>query len=173
MITVKPCLAAHRWIVLIGILFGTYSCKTIRNGAFKKDDGKLEVVFVQVNDVYEIGPLAGGKSGGIARIATLKKQYLRANPNTLLVISGDFVSPSVYNSLKYQGTPIRGRQMVESLNAAGMDLAVFGNHEFDISETDIQNRINESQFKWVSSNTFKLVNGNAVPFQQVHQNTSE
>jgi len=54
-----------------------------------------------------------------------------------------------------------------------MDLAVFGNHEFDISETDIQNRINESQFKWVSSNTFKLVNGNAVPFQQVHQNTSE
>src|SRR4028118_1210800 len=139
MFTDKVCLPGNRWIVLIVLVLGSYSCKTARNGSFKKDDGQLEVVFVQVNDVYEIAPLAGGKSGGIARVATLKKQYQRSNPNTLLVISGDFVSPSVYNSLKYQGTPIRGRQMVESLNAAGTDLAVFGNHEFDISETDIQN----------------------------------
>ncbi|MBC7865955.1 MAG: 5'-nucleotidase C-terminal domain-containing protein, partial [Gloeobacteraceae cyanobacterium ES-bin-316] len=65
-----------------------------------------------------------------------------------------FLSPSVYNSLTYEGKRIRGRQMVEAMDAAGMDIAVFGNHEFDISESELQSRINESNFTWVSSNSF-------------------
>ena len=44
--------------------------------------------------------------------------------------------------------------MVDVMNTAGVNLAVFGNHEFDISEADLQKRINESNFTWVSSNTF-------------------
>jgi len=120
----------------------------------KRDDGKIDVVFVQVNDVYEIAPLEGGKTGGMARVATLKKEYLKANPNTFLIMAGDFLSPSVYNSLKYNGERIRGQQMVESMNAAGMDYAIFGNHEFDITESELQKRINESSFQWISSNTF-------------------
>jgi len=90
----------------------------------------------------------------MARVATLKKQYQKENPNTFLIMAGDFVSPSVYNSLQYEGTRIRGRQMIEAMNAAGTDLAIFGNHEFDISENELQNRINESHFQWVASNTF-------------------
>src|SRR4051812_40744798 len=82
------------------------SCKTVRTTSSKKDDGKIEVTFVQVNDVYEIAPIAGGKEGGMARVASLKKQYKKANHNTFLVISGDFLSPSVYNSLQYQGKRI-------------------------------------------------------------------
>jgi 5'-nucleotidase len=131
-----------------------------------KDDGKIEVMFVQVNDVYEIAPVAGGKEGGIARVATLKSQYKKLNPNTFLVISGDFVSPSVYNSLQYQGKKIRGAQMVESLNAAGLDIAVFGNHEFDISEKELQQRIDESKFMWVSTNTFHKVKDSISPFSR-------
>ena len=138
--------------IIFFILFS--SCSTTRNATAAKDDGKIEVVFVQVNDVYEIAPLAGGTQGGMARVATLKKDYKAKNPNTLLVIGGDFLSPSVYNSLQYQGKPIRGQQMVESMNAAGLDLAVFGNHEFDIKENELQDRMNESGFDWFSSNTF-------------------
>lgn len=131
------------------------SCSTLHKASSKAtDDGKIDITFVQVNDVYEIAPVDGGKSGGIARVAALKKQYLKSNPNTYLVMSGDFLSPSVYNSLQYQDKRIRGKQMVEALNSAGMDLAVFGNHEFDISESELQDRLNESAFGWVSTNTF-------------------
>jgi len=140
------------------------SCKTVQKQAAATNDGLLEVVFVQVNDVYEIAPLAGGKEGGMARVATLKKQWLQTNPNTFLVMSGDFLSPSVFNSLVYEGKPIRGRQMVDAMNAAGTNLAVFGNHEFDIKEGELQQRLNESNFEWVATNTFHKQGNTVVPF---------
>jgi 2',3'-cyclic-nucleotide 2'-phosphodiesterase (5'-nucleotidase family) len=146
------------------LLLTIVSCKTTRLNQSLQDDGKLEIDFVQVNDVYEIAPLDNGRIGGIARVATLKKEWLKKNPNTLLVMAGDFVSPSVYSSLKYHDTAIRGKQMVEAMNAAGVDIAVFGNHEFDIKENELQQRINESNFQWVSSNTFHKVNNTIVPF---------
>lgn len=141
-----------------------YSCSSSKRVSAVKDDGQISITFVQINDVYEIAPLEGGKVGGVARVATLKKQELARNPNTLLVIAGDFLSPSVYNSLRYEGKSIRGRQMVAALNAAGMDIAVFGNHEFDIKENELQDRINESEFHWVSSNTFHKTASGIQPF---------
>lgn len=54
------------------IFFSFSACKTARNVSGVKDDQKIEIVFVQVNDVYEIAPLSGGKEGGMARVATLK-----------------------------------------------------------------------------------------------------
>lgn len=130
------------------------------------DDGKIEAVFVQVNDVYEIAPVAGGTAGGMARVATIKKQEQAKNPNTFLIMAGDFVSPSVYNSLKYNGKRIRGAQMIEAMNSAGTDIAVFGNHEFDITESELQERINELGFNWVSSNTFHKTAQATVPFSR-------
>ncbi len=137
------------------------SCRT---KAPQGDDGRIEVTFVQVNDVYEIAPLEGGKSGGLARVAALKKQELQKNPNTFLVMSGDFISPSVYGSLSYEGKRIRGRQMIDAMNATGFDLVCFGNHEFDVTEKELQERIDESGFTWVSANAFHRVNNTPVPF---------
>jgi 2',3'-cyclic-nucleotide 2'-phosphodiesterase (5'-nucleotidase family) len=151
------------FLLFFGSLFLLQSCKTYK-GATTTDDGKITVSFVQINDVYEIAPLSGGKEGGMARVATLKKQYLAKNPNTYLVIAGDFLSPSVYNSLQYQGKAIRGKQMVDAMNAAGMNIAMFGNHEFDIKESELQDRINESKFQWISSNSFHKVNDQVLPF---------
>lgn len=140
------------------------SCSTTKNNSQQQDDGRIAVTFVQINDVYEIAPLDGGKVGGMARVATIKKKYKQQNPNTLLVMAGDFLSPSVYNSLKFEGNRIRGRQMVAAMNSAGVDLAVFGNHEFDIPEADLQNRINESRFTWISTNSFHKINNQVRPF---------
>ena len=150
-------------LFLLPILFFA-SCKTLSSTSGDKDNGKIDITFVQINDVYEIAPLSGGKEGGIARVATLKKEWLQKNPNTLLVIAGDFLSPSIYNSLQYQGKAIRGKQMVEALNAAGLDIAMFGNHEFDIKEAELQDRINESSFPWVSSNSFQKTANGVAPF---------
>lgn len=141
-----------------------WSCKTSKLVSKPTDDGKLTVTFVQINDVYEIAPLERGRSGGVARVATLKKQELDKNPNTFLVIAGDFVSPSVYNSLKHKGKSIRGQQMIDALNTAGLNIAVFGNHEFDIKENEIQDRINESKFDWIASNSFHKTGNKISPF---------
>ena len=142
----------HLFII---VCLSVASCTSTRNASSPgKENGKIDIVFVQVNDVYEIAALEGGKTGGMARVATLKKQWQAKNPNTFMIMAGDFLSPSVYNSLKYEGKRIRGKQMVEAMNAAGMDIAIFGNHEFDINENELQERINESRFQWVSSNSF-------------------
>jgi hypothetical protein len=50
--------------------------------------------FLQMNDVYELKPLGGGKKGGLARVATIRKLLLQENANTITVICGDIVSPS-------------------------------------------------------------------------------
>ena len=153
-----------RLFFVLTVLLILNSCGSTQKSTGVKDDGKISVNLVQINDVYEIAPMHGGKVGGMARVATIKKQYQLENPNTFLIIAGDFLSPSVYNSLRFEGSRIRGKQMVEVMNTAGVDLAVFGNHEFDIPEADLQNRINESAFTWVSSNTFHKTGSTVGPF---------
>ena len=141
------------------------ACSSTKNTASTVENGKIDITIVQINDVYEIAPLDGGKVGGMARVATVKKEYQSKISNTILVIAGDFLSPSVYNSLRFEGNRIRGKQMVDVMNTAGVDIAVFGNHEFDIPEADLQNRINESAFQWVSTNTFQKKGNNIAPFE--------
>ena len=142
------------------------SCNTARQLELStQDDGKIEIVFIQINDVYEIAPLEGGKSGGMARVATLKKQLLEFNPNTLLVHSGDFLSPSLIGTMKYQDSRINGKQMVEAMNVAGVDLVTFGNHEFDIEEDELKQRMRESEFDWVSANVMNQDGDFAMPFK--------
>jgi 5'-nucleotidase len=155
-----------KWLGLAGWLF-LAGCSASRPSG--GDDGRILVTFVQVNDVYEIAPLSGGKEGGLARVATLKQAEKQRNANTFLLMAGDFLSPSVYNSLQYEGKAIRGRQMVETLNAAGLDFAVFGNHEFDIRESELQERIEESRFQWIASNVFHRTRDEILPFARKGQ----
>jgi 2',3'-cyclic-nucleotide 2'-phosphodiesterase (5'-nucleotidase family) len=117
-----------------------------------------EVVFIQMNDVYEIAPLEGGRYGGLARVATMINQTKAKNPNTYVILSGDFISPSALGTSEYEGKRINGRQMVDVLNAIGLDFVTFGNHEFDYKYEALQDRIDESEFQWISSNVFKMYN---------------
>ena len=155
------------YLVALGTFLLISSCRSSGNlhaiTDAVKDDGEIEIVFVQANDVYEIAPLADG-SGGLSKVAALKKSEVSANPNTFLVMAGDFLSPSVYNTLQYDGKRIRGQQMIDVMNTAGFDLAVFGNHEFDVTENELQERINESSFQWISSNVFHQLKDSVIPF---------
>ena len=83
------------------------------------DDGLIDITILQINDVYEIAPLEGGKIGGMARVATLRKKLLSENKNTYTVHAGDFLNPSLIGTLKYEGERIAGKQMVELMNATG------------------------------------------------------
>lgn len=121
----------------------------------------LTFTILQLNDIYEIAPLRGSDEGGLARVASVRKQLLGENPNTITLLAGDFVSPSLIGTLPYrdpvtqQDQKIAGKQMVDVLNKMGLDYAIFGNHEFDIKMPDLQQRINESSFTWVNSNVFR------------------
>ena len=109
-----------------------------------------------VNDVYGIDTLRDGR-GGLARVAHLRDSIERVtNAPVIFVLAGDFLSPSVLS--KWYG----GAQMVNGFNAARLDIAVLGNHEFDGSRTTLLARIGESHFRWQSGNCGEA-NGRAFP----------
>jgi 2',3'-cyclic-nucleotide 2'-phosphodiesterase (5'-nucleotidase family) len=128
------------------------------------DDGRISVQFLQLNDVYEIAALEQGAVGGMARVAAVRQKLLGENPNTCTIMSGDFLFPSAMGTISYEGKAIKGRQMVEVMNAAGIDLVAFGNHEFDLKEAELQDRINESRFDWVSTNIRHRTRAGNQPF---------
>lgn len=123
-----------------------------------------QVNLLQVNDVYEISPLEGGKTGGMARVAALKKQLKKETEHTYAFLAGDFLSPSVIGTIKIDGERVQGAQMVDLMNEAGIDMVCFGNHEFDIKESALQKRINESDFAWIGGNVSQVRDGNNRPF---------
>jgi len=128
---------------------------------------KDTICILQLNDVYEIGPLNQGRQGGMARVATLVKQH-ESRYQTFVVLAGDFVSPSVIGTTKINNQRVNGRHMVDMMNKAGVDLVTFGNHEFDIPENDLQQRINESEFAWLSSDVMhQYADGSTSPFYKI------
>ena len=126
---------------------------------------EIKFNLIQINDVYEITPV--GREGGMARLATVFNAYKLVNPNTFLVIAGDFFSPSALGTARVDGERLAGKQMVAVLNAIPLYLATFGNHEFDVSEAQFHQRLGESKFGWVSSN---VTDANGQAFQKVERN---
>ena len=142
------------------VLFFTLACS---GGG---ESGKVDFIVLQLNDVYEIAPIEGGKAGGMARVATVRNQLLKENPHVITVLAGDFVSPSLIGTLNYQGEKIAGKHMVEVMNALGVDYVVPGNHEYDIKEEEHLKRVAESEFIWTTTNCFHVVDGEVVPWMQ-------
>lgn len=112
------------------------------------------VRFLLVNDVYVLDTMRDG-SGGLARVAALRDSLAR-DGGVIFVLGGDVLSPSLLSKW------YRGRQMIEGFNAAKLDYATFGNHEFEIPRDTLVARIAESRFRWVSANC-TLADGTAFP----------
>lgn len=111
----------------------------------------VPLTLLHFNDVYEITPVEGGASGGLARVATLKRR-LEAEAPVITLLAGDFLSPSALGTAEVDGERLAGRQMVAVLNAVGVDAAALGNHEFDLSENAFRARMTEASFPMLSAN---------------------
>jgi 2',3'-cyclic-nucleotide 2'-phosphodiesterase (5'-nucleotidase family) len=112
------------------------------------------VRFLLVNDVY-VADTINGSRGGLARVATVRKRVADEGP-IVFVLAGDVLSPSVLSKF------YSGRQMIDAFNAAKLDYATFGNHDFDVEMDTLLALIAESKFKWVSSNC-TLADGSPIP----------
>src|ERR1044072_3623811 len=114
--------------------------------AQEKSQCNVKVTLLQVNDVYQFAPVDQGKAGGLGRVLTLRKAIQQENPNTLLLMAGDTISPSV-ESITYKRA-----QMIEEWNAIGLDHATYGNHEFGFGPDVLAQRVKESKFGWTAAN---------------------
>jgi 5'-nucleotidase len=138
-------------------------------GATAGDGSVVALTILQMNDVYELTPVSGGAEGGLARVATLRANLRAENPNTFTVLAGDLLNPSALSTATVDGQRLAGRQMVDVMNILGLDYATFGNHEFDLSQEALLQRLAESKFTWVSSNVAQT---GGQPFPNVPPNVT-
>jgi 2',3'-cyclic-nucleotide 2'-phosphodiesterase (5'-nucleotidase family) len=113
-------------------------------GAMPAFAQRATLTILTVNDVYEIAPVQG--RGGLAELMTLLKAERATATHHLTTINGDFLSPSLMSAL------LKGAQMVDLFNTLGVDVVVFGNHEFDFGPELTQQRMSESTFVWLGTN---------------------
>ena len=112
-------------------------------------DSKAAFTILYTNDVHTY---IDKKSPELtyAAIAALKKSYLDAGQNVVLVDAGDHIQGTAYGSMDDGATIIR------LMNAAGYDLATPGNHEFDYGMARAKAVIGEADFPYVSCNWIDL-----------------
>lgn len=121
--------------------------------AAQEQQCNVKVTLLQVNDVYQFSPVDQGTTGGLGRVLTLTKAIRQENPNTLFLMAGDTISPSV------ESITLKGAQMIDAWNAVGLDYATFGNHEFDFGPDTLKERIKESKFGWIAANVIDRKTG--------------
>ena len=110
--------------------------------------GKPAATLLYFHDAHEIGPvLTGGQDrGGVARLVTAVRTVEERNPATAVVFGGDLAGGTLFGGL-YKGVP-----MVEALNEVGVDLANFGQHDFDFGVDHARELVAASDFPWITSN---------------------
>jgi 5'-nucleotidase/UDP-sugar diphosphatase len=121
--------------------------------AVSADTQRTTLTLLAINDVYEITPVHG--SGGLAELMTLLQAERATATHHLTTLSGDFLSPSLLSGM------FKGKQMIDLFNAIGVDVVVFGNHEFDFGPEITRQRMAESQFVWLGTN---VQGANGRPF---------
>jgi 2',3'-cyclic-nucleotide 2'-phosphodiesterase (5'-nucleotidase family) len=147
---VRKLLSRLVFLAAIALLPAAAVC-TQEQPAFRKG---AQVTLLQINDVYETGPVNG--LGGLARVATLKRNVAAAGSTPLVILAGDFLSSSVASSI------FKGKQMIDGLNAMGLDIATLGNHEFDFGKDILLQRMAESKFQYVVANIIDQDTGRPV-----------
>ena len=89
---------------------------------------------------------------GWRRLAAFRSRLLKTALPVLTTLGGAYLSPTALGTAPVDGQPLAGRQMVDVLNAVGLDWAALGSRAFDLPEAAFHQRLAEQRFKLVSSN---------------------
>jgi len=109
------------------------------------------ITLFHFNDVYNIEGQSLEPVGGAARfvhkVRSLKALESEAgNVEPLVIFSGDAFNPS------FMSTITKGKQMIPVLNAAQVDVACMGNHDFDFGIENLESLTRVCDFPWLLSN---------------------
>ena len=121
---------------------------------------RVQVVILSTTDlhgnIYPIDYYTNKPDGrGLAKVATMIKQAREANPNLLLLDSGDTIqgTPLAYFHNKKNNTP--PDPMMLTMSALKYDAMAVGNHEYNFGLKNLEKARREASFPWLSSNTYK------------------
>ncbi|AZB44649.1 hypothetical protein CEF21_21455 [Bacillus sp. FJAT-42376] len=128
-------------------------------GADAKESPRKATV-LYFNDAHEMSPVVNkfGDRGGVARLKTAIDRVRSENKHTAVAFGGDLGGGALFGAV-YQGFP-----MVEAFNKIGIDLANFGQHDFDFGSDVTKKLVEQSDFRWISSN---LTDSEGKPFADV------
>ena len=126
-----------------------FTIETIhKNVASEANNKKFNII--HFNDVYSIEENDRDPKGGAARFVFLIEKLKNSTDiPTLVLFSGDAISPSNVSMI------VKGKQMIEILNACHLTCACLGNHDFDFGLEEIVKHIGNSNFPWLLSNVFE------------------
>ncbi len=115
-----------------------------------------DIVILYTNDVH----CAYDQNLGYSSVAALKEAYEEVNPgNVLLVDNGDAIQGDVIGAVS------QGEYIIDFMNAAGYDVAILGNHEFDYGMDQIAKLAEKANFPYVDCNiVYTGTEGNKLDF---------
>jgi 2',3'-cyclic-nucleotide 2'-phosphodiesterase/3'-nucleotidase len=117
-----------------------------------------EVRVTLFHDTHLHGNLEGPNDITFAHYVGLINQLraeLPAPGYSLFVGNGDDLAPSLMSSV------FRGDHIVDSFNAAGLDVETFGNHEFDYGPDNLRRILGMARYPYVSANVRDAATGDA------------
>ncbi len=120
------------------------------------DPGEDEQIFTILYTSDEHGWIEESEtSPGAANLSGLWKKWLQ--DSTYLILSGgdSWTGPAI-------GTWSKGEAVVDVMNAMGYQASVVGNHEFDYDIQNLNKRIDQSAFTYLSAN-IRTKRGNNIP----------
>ena len=117
-------------------------------------EDQVVIDLVGINDFHgrleQSAPIAGA-----AVLAGAVYDFEDANPNTLFVSAGDNIGATTFTSFIQQDQPT-----IDVLNAIGLDVAAFGNHEFDKGRADVDDRVlGAVDWPYLAANLYDTTSG--------------
>ncbi|CAG8444830.1 8501_t:CDS:2 [Ambispora leptoticha] len=107
-----------------------------------------KLYILHFNDVYHLSAGKQEPVGGAARFATavynFREQY--DVDKSCVLFSGDMFNPSIESSIS------KGEHMIPAINEFKIDVACFGNHDFDFGLPNLSSLIKKTNFPWLLSN---------------------
>jgi 2',3'-cyclic-nucleotide 2'-phosphodiesterase (5'-nucleotidase family) len=150
----------RRLIFILLLLVVMMSSFMINELNLEAKDNSRKATMLYFNDAHEVSPVVNdfGDRGGVARLKTAIDKVREENKHTVVAFGGDLGGGTLFGGV-YQGFPI-----VEAFNRINIDIANFGQHDFDFGTQVTKELMKESEFPWISSN---LADPEGKPFGDV------
>ncbi|HKB14338.1 MAG TPA: hypothetical protein VKD69_26915 [Vicinamibacterales bacterium] len=114
---------------------------------------RAPLTFLRINDVYSTVPIdasAAWRGWRRSSVSSRRRAVRRC-----------WYSPAI-SSRRRSHRAFKGARMIAALNAAGLDLATLGNHEFDFGDDLPIERTREAKWQWVISNVVDTRTGRPI-----------